>query len=428
MDQDNDKSNNNLNKDYYLKNELYNEHGEMLIDNENKNDEENNIKEIYTSFNIGKNIIYKNKYVFGIKGHLCQMISLILFFFMIYIIFIFFIFPYFYYNKSFILYSLIYIITTSSFMLGLYSQLTCFFTEPGIIPRKFPKYKSQNLSDKYILSKITKKPIIKIQRKCNVCLIKRPRKCQHCYFCDNCIEEFDHHCQYTSNCIGKRNKKYFYFFIFFDLIFLIQIYIIAIIQFCLVFMDYSIDILKIYNYISITIILIGIMLILMLCNLFFYYGNTNKLLCILFCFNIFFIISFYYSKSINSNSLPLYVSPFNIVLINISFKRAYYFLMQFIHHLNMIAFNMTSFEYRNLLNYMKIMNKEQSYAKLPNDDSGENINNRLDDDSIKNYNTPCTVMKDVPSKKEMPIFSINELIKNIKNLILKKNPTSLLYQ
>jgi hypothetical protein len=32
----------------------------------------------------------------------------------------------------------------------------------------------------------------------------------HCMICDCCIEDFDHHCQYATKCIGKNNKIYFY--------------------------------------------------------------------------------------------------------------------------------------------------------------------------------------------------------------------------
>ena len=84
---------------------------------------------------------------------------------------------------------------------------------------------------------------------------------------------------------------------------------------------------------------------------------------------------------------------------------------------------MTSSEYRNLLNYMKIINKDQSYSKLPNDNN--NINNN---EILKNVNIPCTVIKDLPSKKHIPKFNINDFVKNLKNLILKNNEHSLLYQ
>jgi hypothetical protein len=34
----------------------------------------------------------------------------------------------------------------------------------------------------------------------------------HCYDCDICVEGYDHHCPWTSKCIGRRNKISFYGF------------------------------------------------------------------------------------------------------------------------------------------------------------------------------------------------------------------------
>ena len=298
------------NKDYYSKTELFNEEWIMINENENMkekiidNDDYKNEEHLF--FNIGKNIIFRNKYIFGISDDLYEMISLILKFFIIYFIFIIFIFSYFYYNKIYIIYFPIFLLTFFSFLLGFLNQLLCFFNEPGIIPRRFHKYLSYNLSDKYIYSKVTKQPIIRIQRNCKVCSIKRPKKCQHCNFCDNCVEEFDHHCRYISNCVGKRNKKYFFFFIFFDLIFLIEIYILSIIQYCLVFFEFSNDIKKINNNILVIIIFIGILLIVILLNVYFNFINKNTLQYILYFSNFVLIFSFYYYKKQINSFLPIY--------------------------------------------------------------------------------------------------------------------------
>ena len=35
----------------------------------------------------------------------------------------------------------------------------------------------------------------------------------HCEDCNLCIEGMDHHCPWTTKCVGKRNKVWFYLFI-----------------------------------------------------------------------------------------------------------------------------------------------------------------------------------------------------------------------
>jgi len=66
---------------------------------------------------------------------------------------------------------------------------------------------------------------------CYVCRIwvNKDKNVEHCIVCDICIEENDHHCIWTSKCIGKNNIFSFKIFVIFTLISLIYGIIILLI-------------------------------------------------------------------------------------------------------------------------------------------------------------------------------------------------------
>ena len=73
---------------------------------------------------------------------------------------------------------------------------------------------------------------IKLFKYCPKCLIKKTKHMRHCVICDKCCEEFDHHCYWVNNCIGKKNYNYFLAFLFLSFIDVFFILIICIYSFC----------------------------------------------------------------------------------------------------------------------------------------------------------------------------------------------------
>ena len=43
--------------------------------------------------------------------------------------------------------------------------------------------------------------------------VSKEKKVEHCLDCDICVEGYDHHCPWTSKCIGKNNINSFYVFV-----------------------------------------------------------------------------------------------------------------------------------------------------------------------------------------------------------------------
>ena len=93
--------------------------------------------------------------------------------------------------------------------------IICIFSDPGVLPKNTSKLSEQDAKSICFLKK--KKYYLIRGRKfkikfCSTCLIFRGPGVSHCKKCNNCVENFDHHCPWLGNCIGKNN--YFNFMIF----------------------------------------------------------------------------------------------------------------------------------------------------------------------------------------------------------------------
>jgi hypothetical protein len=85
---------------------------------------------------------------------------------------------------------------------GLYAYL--YFSDPGFMTNK----DYENLLD--IVENYQQLELF-----CPYCLVKKKYKTVHCLICQKCVDEFDHHCFWVGNCIGKNNYILFFIFLIF---------------------------------------------------------------------------------------------------------------------------------------------------------------------------------------------------------------------
>ena len=169
--------------------------------------------------NIGNNLVFLNKYVFGPISSLWVLISIMITISVVWGVWIYFIGNF--YSKG------VYVIMFIIFFFALFSMPIPYLVEPGIIPRNCPDFMKEIENKDKNEEKTT--PRIFTERKCSTCKIVRPPGASHCSSCNNCVLNFDHHCGFISNCVGKRNHKYFVLFLMFNSIFTFAISVLNLI-------------------------------------------------------------------------------------------------------------------------------------------------------------------------------------------------------
>lgn len=87
------------------------------------------------------------------------------------------------------------------------------YTDPGIIPRRWQIVAGAARRDNQMIEAVTTQGRELGWRECKTCEVYRPPRASHCSWCDSCVLEFDHHCNFLAVCVGARNRRSFVCFL-----------------------------------------------------------------------------------------------------------------------------------------------------------------------------------------------------------------------